>query len=339
MLNYYQLMNLKTDASPDDIRHAYRKLMRKYHPDLSNLPRDEATQKSAELNEAYRTLIDQKKRLEYDNLLKLRGERVISYSEKPIIADDPQSQASQPSMQQQPNNIRNDTNKRNNGPAPTAQQPRHNYSDENYLTLFADRQKYKAMIDQYYAVNNNRFKPDWSNVDMHKYLKNVAQGVKSKVGLETDILDLFDVDFDGSDWSNLVIEKFSFRNSSFCNVNFQGAFFFDCEFSACDFTGSNFTGAFFQNPDKIQKCKFTNCKFDQVTWRGQIKIIRQCDFKSASGKTMDFTDLTGKFKQDLKSQVKFFLTEPQFKNAGTAGIAADIEATKPPKKSFWLFGK
>jgi curved DNA-binding protein CbpA len=335
MLNYYQLLNLKTDATPDEIRHAYRTLMRKYHPDLSDLPRDEATQKSAEINEAYRTLIDTKKRQDYDNLLKLRGERVVSYTGE---STKPQS----PANQQTPRPSQPPSGSPPNGPPPPREPqrtPEYEFNEEEYLRLFADRQKYKQMIDQFYAVHTSRFKPNWNNADMHKYLKRTSQGVSTQLGIETDVLDLFDVEFSGSDWSNLVIERFTFRNSTFKGVNFQGAFIFDCEFTECDFTGSNFTGAYIQNPKKIQKCTFINCKFDKFIFRGQIIMIRQCNFKGASGKGMDFTDLNGKFKQDLKTQIVSCLTEPHWKNTGTEEILKDIEDSKPPKKGIWPFGK
>ena len=63
--DYYEILNIKKEASTDEIKKAYRKLARKYHPDLN--PGDKAKEKKfKEINEAYEALSDPKKRAEYD---------------------------------------------------------------------------------------------------------------------------------------------------------------------------------------------------------------------------------------------------------------------------------
>lgn len=63
--DYYEILGIKKDASADEIKKAYRRLARKYHPDLN--PGDEAAEKKfKEINEAYEVLSDAKKRTEYD---------------------------------------------------------------------------------------------------------------------------------------------------------------------------------------------------------------------------------------------------------------------------------
>ncbi|KTC94371.1 DnaJ C-terminal domain-containing protein [Legionella erythra] len=62
--DYYQIMGLERDASPEEIKRAYRKLARKYHPDVSKEPG--AEDKFKELGEAYEVLKDPEKKAKYD---------------------------------------------------------------------------------------------------------------------------------------------------------------------------------------------------------------------------------------------------------------------------------
>ena len=62
--DYYAILGVKKDASQDDIQKAYRKLARKYHPDVNKAP--EAEVKFKEVGEAYEVLKDPDKRQKYD---------------------------------------------------------------------------------------------------------------------------------------------------------------------------------------------------------------------------------------------------------------------------------
>jgi curved DNA-binding protein len=65
--DYYKILGLDRNASGDDIRKAYRKLAKKYHPDYN--PKDKgAEERFKEINEAYEVLGDSKKRSHYDRL-------------------------------------------------------------------------------------------------------------------------------------------------------------------------------------------------------------------------------------------------------------------------------
>lgn len=68
--DYYKIMGVSPDASEKDIKVAYRKLARKYHPDISK--EAHAEDRFKEMGEAYEVLKDKTKRAEYDQYLRNR---------------------------------------------------------------------------------------------------------------------------------------------------------------------------------------------------------------------------------------------------------------------------
>src|SRR6266849_1053211 len=85
--DYYDTLGVPRKAPADDIRKAYRKLARKYHPDLN--PGDKAAEdRFKNVQEAYDVLSDPKKRRMYD--------QVGFYSENGFPGSGPEGQGQQP---------------------------------------------------------------------------------------------------------------------------------------------------------------------------------------------------------------------------------------------------
>ena len=63
--DYYEALGLSKGASDDEIKKAYRRLAKKYHPDMNPGDKD-AEAKFKEINEAYSVLSDADKKQKYD---------------------------------------------------------------------------------------------------------------------------------------------------------------------------------------------------------------------------------------------------------------------------------
>jgi molecular chaperone DnaJ len=72
MKDYYSILGIDQNASPDEIKKSYRKLAVQYHPD-KNPDNKEAEDKFKEISEAYEVLSDSNKKNEYDNAKKYGG--------------------------------------------------------------------------------------------------------------------------------------------------------------------------------------------------------------------------------------------------------------------------
>lgn len=67
--DYYKILGVDRNSTPEEIKKAYRKLARKYHPDTQpEEKKEEAEKKFKEINEAYEVLSDPEKRKKYDRL-------------------------------------------------------------------------------------------------------------------------------------------------------------------------------------------------------------------------------------------------------------------------------
>lgn len=74
-MNHYERLGVDRDATPSELRRAYRKLASRHHPDRNGDDVEGATRKMVELNEAFDVLSDPVKRFDYNRSLDRAAER------------------------------------------------------------------------------------------------------------------------------------------------------------------------------------------------------------------------------------------------------------------------
>jgi len=79
--DYYEILEIPRDASQDEIKKAYRKLSKKYHPDMNPGFREHAEEVFKNVRRAYETLSDPKKRADYDRANETEDESVAKQEE------------------------------------------------------------------------------------------------------------------------------------------------------------------------------------------------------------------------------------------------------------------
>lgn len=88
-MNYYEILQVKKNASQEEIRNSYINLIKKYHPDIYQGDKSFAEKKSKEVNVAYEILSDSEKRAEYDLELESENPSPITYEYTPPKYNNP----------------------------------------------------------------------------------------------------------------------------------------------------------------------------------------------------------------------------------------------------------
>ena len=136
--DYYKILGVTTECTEQEIKSAYRKLARKWHPDVAGNS-DDVVKKFKEINEAYETLSDKVKRAEYDTI-----NRYYNYSSsKKTEKTEKKENSEYTTSPKNKNNGKEYSNPENN------KTTGFNFNWEDFLA------KYKDYVNKYNEGNNN----------------------------------------------------------------------------------------------------------------------------------------------------------------------------------------
>lgn len=100
--NYYEILKIAPTATNTEIKEAYKKLVKKYHPDLYLADKEFAEQKIKEINEAFKILSDSEMKAEYDNYLSdMNSSNTIDYTNTSTHSDYAYQSYSEPTKSQE----------------------------------------------------------------------------------------------------------------------------------------------------------------------------------------------------------------------------------------------
>ena len=168
MKNYYKILQVDKDASPEIIKVAYKLLVKKYHPDLKEGDsKIQAEEKIKEINEAYEVLYDKQKRSQYDQSIYSES---ISPEQYQLIVNENK-------------NLRNELNyyKRTYNT--------NNYNQPPYTNMYANNHVNSNYYSKQSSSSNDNLKNNLFNLEFLK--KQFNEKIKSIIALIITFFILF----------------------------------------------------------------------------------------------------------------------------------------------------
>ena len=177
MKDYYEILQVNKNASPEVIDKVYKMLVKKYHPDLSpDEKKDYAEEKIKLINEAYDILSDKEKRADYDKNLENNFVDIEKYN---LIINE------NIKLKNELNNIKIKINNYNNYYNNNLKNNFNNYSNNNYNTNNNYKYNSEKNNNNYYYEknqNSNNYKNDINNIYYNNFniknkLKNLLKNI------------------------------------------------------------------------------------------------------------------------------------------------------------------
>lgn len=163
--NYYDILEININASPEIIEKAYKTLVKKYHPDLQEINlKSQYEEKIKKINEAYEILSNTEKRKIYD--LNLSNNKISENDYNNLINENI-------NLKNEINYLKNNYNKLNNNNHPNNQNSNANYNNQNNKN-YNDQNK-----NSNYNTNNNSNK-EFNNAINKAYYDAYIHDLKSR---------------------------------------------------------------------------------------------------------------------------------------------------------------
>ena len=212
--NYYEILQVSQNASPEIIEKAYKTLAKKYHPDIQkNSNKQQAENLMKEINEAYEILSDPKKRESYDQSLL---ENNFSIEEIENLYNENKN------LKNELNNLRNNTQNYNN------QQQTRNKETNNFNNNpeTQHEQKIQQAVNQaYYDAYIQDMKNRGYKIKHKKTFKQHLESFISAVITIIVIFIIFQIPFVKNFFTNLYNENNAFKMIIDFVVSIFSAFF------------------------------------------------------------------------------------------------------------------
>ncbi|KAL5191850.1 DnaJ subfamily B member 1 [Glycine soja] len=198
-MDYYNILKVNRNASDDDLKKAYKRLARIWHPDKNPVNNTEAEAKFKRISEAYDVLSDPQKRQIYD----LYGEEALKSGQFPPPHSSSSSSSSRAFHHRQNNNNNNNNNKNNSNPPPAASSFRFNPrdADDIYAEFFGPEDIGAGGPDAFFRTSNGGGAFGASAAAGRKAaavenalpcsLEDLYKGVKKKMKISRNVYDAF----------------------------------------------------------------------------------------------------------------------------------------------------